>query len=67
LEEVVAELSASAKASGYDLERFLANSPAEAGRGNGGGARLAVGEELPGEQVTTGKRITTEVEGGERQ
>src|SRR5215469_3674915 len=66
LEEVVAELSAGAKASGYDLERFLEKAPVEV-RGNGGGAGAPVIEELPGEPVTTGKRISEgEVEGGGR-
>jgi hypothetical protein len=67
LEEVVAELSASAKASGYDLERFLESSPVEVRGRNGGGASLAVSEELPGEPITTGKRRSeTEVEGSRR-
>src|SRR6185437_13477720 len=58
LEEVVAELSASAKASGYDLDRFLESSPVEVERRNGGGASAAAAEELPGEQATTGKKIS---------
>jgi len=67
LEEVVAELSASAKASGYDLERFLESSPVEVRGRNGGGGSLAVSEELPGEPVTTGKRVNeSEVEGSQR-
>ena len=67
LEEVVAELSASAKASGYDLERFLESSPVEVRGRNGGGGSLAVSEELPEEPVTTGKRVNeSEVEGSQR-
>src|SRR6185437_15903204 len=67
LEEVVAELSASAKASGYDLERFLESSPVEVRGGNGGGASLAESGELPEEPVTTGKRVSeSEVEGSQR-
>jgi hypothetical protein len=65
LEEVVAELSASAKASGYDLERFLASAPVEVG-GNGGGGGTPEAEELPAEHVTVGKKITDSEGGADR-
>jgi glycosidase len=65
LEEVVAELSASAKASGYELDRFLARSPAGTGRRNGGGAGAAMAEELSAEGVTTGRRdVRSKGDGG---
>jgi hypothetical protein len=58
LEEVVAELSASAKASGYELERLLTVPTAAATRGSGGGGSgAAVAEELPPEAVAPGKKI----------
>ena len=58
LEEVVAGLSASAKASGYELERLLTVPTAAATRGSGGGGSgAAVAEELPPEAVTPGKKI----------
>jgi hypothetical protein len=60
LEEMVAGLSASAKASGYQLDRFLAGSSAEAEVGQGGGAGAAIAEELPAEGVATGKKIIVE-------
>ena len=66
LEEVVAALSASAKESGYELHRLLANPPAEEGIPiSGGGA--AVAEELPVEGVVPGKKIAkSEVDGDRR-
>jgi hypothetical protein len=56
LEEVVEELSASSKASGYELDHLLAKKPLESGKSNGGGAVVA--EELPEEPVIAGKKIT---------
>ncbi len=67
LEEIVAELSASAKASGYELDRLLAEPPSPATRSGGGGAGAAVAQELPAEAVVPGKKITqSEDEGGGR-
>jgi hypothetical protein len=68
LEEVVAGLSASAKASGYDLERLLAQSSSEKltlRDKRAGGA--AAEEELSAEGLTTAKKTTqSESEGGRR-
>jgi hypothetical protein len=59
LEEVVAELSASAKAAGYELDRLLEAPTAALVRLGGGGASgVVVAEELPTEGVTPGKKIT---------
>jgi glycosidase len=67
LEEVVAELSASAKGAEYELDQLLAASPAEATRSSGDGSDAAVSEELPVEGVIAGKRLTRdEGEGGQR-
>jgi hypothetical protein len=66
VEEVVAELSASTKASGYELDRFLVKSPAPVAEGNGGGSGAALAEELPVESVTPAKRITESEGGGGR-
>ena len=67
MEEIVAALSASAKASGYELDRLLAEPPADGGATDGGGAGAAVAEELPAEAVAPGKKITqSEDEGGGR-
>ena len=62
VEEVVSELSASAKASGYELNRLLSEPAAGAARGSGGGSSDAVGEELPEEAVAPGRE--TQGEGG---
>ncbi len=58
IEEVVAVLSASAKASGYELNRLLGESSAAAVTRNGGGSVPAMAEELPEEVGTPGKKIT---------
>ncbi len=57
LEEVVAELSASAKASSYELTRFLAEQAVGSQKASAGGSGAAAAEELPGERPTTGKKI----------
>ena len=56
LDKVVAELSANAKRSGYELERLLATSGPESERSTGGGA--VVVEELPERPAIVGKKIT---------
>jgi hypothetical protein len=65
LEEVVAELSASTKASGYELDRLLLELPVEAGQSDGGGSGVALSEELPVASVGAEKKITqSEGDGG---
>jgi glycosidase len=65
VEEVIAKLSASTKASGYQLDRLLAESPERAERSSGGGSGEAISEELPAEAVTTEKKIK-QSESGQR-
>jgi hypothetical protein len=70
LEEVVAELTASTKASGYELNRFLAGRAAETAEVSGGGSVAAADEELRVGAVTADKKIVqseivqSEKEGG---
>jgi hypothetical protein len=67
VEEVVAGLSASAKAAGYQLDRLLSTPPTVAASLGGGGSTAAVAEELPAEGVAPGKEIMQgDGEGGRR-
>jgi hypothetical protein len=57
VEEVIAELRARAKASGYDLSRFLAEPAAKGAKASGGVASRVADEELAAGDVTAGKKI----------
>jgi len=65
LEEVVAELSASAKASGYVLERLLAGAPPKAAKQDGDEFDLALEEKLA-EKPAEGVAAGTTPSGGDR-
>jgi glycosidase len=67
VEEVVAGLSANAKAAGYQLDRLLSAPPTVAASLGAGGFTAAVADELPAEGVAPGKKIMQgDGEGGRR-